>query len=1447
MKTRISILIFALIALVSPLRADDALHIFYQDGTRDTYDLTPDLELRFEKRPFLEEHVYSITNKDTIFFSADAGRTNFYGQVISNYPWTLSVDADWLLAKKDESGKYDAEIRYECEGLFMLYATANESDKERVGHLSIISNEDPQVRKEFVVLQHPFRMSFLDDTFINNGRFDGPVLDTLVKEFAWNDTIFSTAIFPNHTWQVTSCPDWMKAYPYKHGAEDYCFDSIMTYDDIFAVNHMATYIRFGFEQNLSSEDRSGEIVFEGNGQKIVAIVTQPSIDDAATLAYLTEMQEMIATSMNLASSSHVDFGPLSTGLAGDIMAGDIFSHDYTAGYDWFSGDYIFNNNEVNYFRNELNWRTFYSIVSEANTIIDEVNAIKAYVNNADYVLGNAYAYRAYAYLNLIQLFQNPTLPDVSLGLTMPGVPLLFSKLEMEDMTDEKINYFRGRNTVAEVFALIEADITKAIDLIAATQRSNKQFIDKAVAQGIAARYYLLTQQWDKAAQMAQAARSGYPIMSGTAEENGIRDGFMHLSNTEWMWGFDHKDYTFNKRIPSFFSHISPFCSSGYGGIIARLVDAKLFAQMSESDYRRMYWFNDADGNTSSTVEKTTSTSRLPYALLKFGDLGDWSMDYPYMRASEMLLIEAEAYAQLSQPELAARALSELMAQRDPSWSVQATSSAVLSECRKQRRLELIGEGFSYYDLKRWAMGIDRNYEGSNHPESAQIAVEAGSEAWIYKIPLSGLADNLTYDLDSLDNVNVYQYLYENQYSLEGDTIFMSASAGRTNSYGLLNTNLDSVIFSFDVDWLMVKQNQKEDYLVGDNQKPENLFMIYAKANESTSPRVGHVNISSVDGGVTKQLTVLQQGYALSFAEQSFVNGGRYDGQVVDTFVIEASLDHEYIYFNLYPNHGWKVSSYPDWMKMRDFTHGAESCSFESIVAADDIFQAGQPLVSTITFDCDLNTTQADRKAEIVFEANGQKVIGVFHQPAINDDMVLDLMRQAQAKMTAFRENHDDASYPAIMHAMDMMGEDLVMVNTAYSWFAYDYEHDNNAENYRRNRFVWNFFYEMIEAANAAIDVTTAIKDYVSVENLVLGNAYAYRAFAYLNLIQLFQQPTTANATIDRQLPAVPVLLSNTELAAIDADLKASLKTRNNVGIVLDYIEADLQKAMTLLENVERPDKNFIDHSVVCGMAARYYLLVQDWEKAAAMAAQASSSYALMSADTQTNSIRDGFMHLDNTEWMWGYDQPAETSSYVASFFSFVSPLSNGYAGGFQGRLVDARLFNQMSDTDSRKLYWYRDAAGTTSSTAVAGELAIYYHTLPYAFLKFGWQENFTQDIPYMRAAEMLLIRAEALFRSGEKQAAYDAMKQLMDQRDADWMNRFTAETLTLDEILLQRRMELIGEGFSYYDLKRLRKGINRAYDGTNHPEACRLTIDADQPAWIYVIPQTAYQDSRFDL
>ena len=427
------------------------------------------------------------------------------------------------------------------------------------------------------------------------------------------------------------------------------------------------------------------------------------------------------------------FGHQSVLHIANLMGEDLaFSAEHFGIYD-----YDFDYRLATYQRSGFIWENYYTEISKANEIISMFPDVENGSSAAKNLVGQALAMRGMSYFYMIQFYQKYVNADGSINREAPGIPLKY--VPAAD-GKESLN---SRNTVGMVLDQIESDLTRSVKYLTAASdvaRSSKNDIDANVANGLLARYYLMTQQWEKAETAAQLARKGYSIMS-PAE---LHDGFMEIENAEWMWGFKHSAET-HTQYASFFSHISNL-TPGYAGLMCpKNIDARLYSQIPDDDERKTL-FNGPDGPSSpaqqaivaAAMRNGASMAATPYANLKFGNNGEWTMDYVYMRASEMVLIEAEALARQNKNTEAATVLKELMAKRQPSWNM---ASVTVDDVYLQRRIELWGEGYEFFDRKRMNLGIDRNYEGSNHLTGHKLAVPAGDVLWTYQLPKREIQEN----------------------------------------------------------------------------------------------------------------------------------------------------------------------------------------------------------------------------------------------------------------------------------------------------------------------------------------------------------------------------------------------------------------------------------------------------------------------------------------------------------------------------------------------------------------------------------------------------------------------------------------------------------------------------------------------------------------------------------
>ena len=236
--------------------------------------------------------------------------------------------------------------------------------------------------------------------------------------------------------------------------------------------------------------------------------------------------------------------------------------------------------------------------------------------------------------------------------------------------------------------------------------------------------------------MAHEARQGFGLMP----QELFAAGFNSVNNPEWMWGMQIK-VDQSTIYASYFSNTDP-CSIGYNELgNEKRINSQLYDAMKDSDVRKSVCVG-ADG---ATLECDNGEFEVPpYTVNKFRlpSYANWSGDYCYMRAAEMYLIEAEGLARSDQSREAAKVLYELVSARDPKYKLpDVTGNALVEEVMLQRRLELLGEGFRFMDMKRLNLSLDRTDKGHEETFLKPAKVDAGDIRWQFLIPTQEMTSN----------------------------------------------------------------------------------------------------------------------------------------------------------------------------------------------------------------------------------------------------------------------------------------------------------------------------------------------------------------------------------------------------------------------------------------------------------------------------------------------------------------------------------------------------------------------------------------------------------------------------------------------------------------------------------------------------------------------------------
>ncbi len=732
---RWAVTLFLGATMLGEVSAQEALHLFYKNGNRETIEISPDTKVEFYKKPYCI--AYYNNQADTIHLSASAGRSFGLGFVEYNTDWEIEAKDSWLLALKGDNEWKQGQGM--LNDYFVLFALSNESDAARYGKVTLTSKRAGYSR-EFTVVQHPYMLSL--ESQEPQGNWDNPVVADSVS-LNWNDSVYYKALYPNHGVKVLSHPDWMKLDYIHNPGPDYTFDSIMKVPSPQAAGNGTTVAAFKVEQNDTPDDRTGNIVFEGKGQSAVLTVTQRGLNEA-TIIYEAKLlaKKMYLFGANGDDDRHNDIGFPELMLATDSRGVDLVS-EY-AGYNWFTGQVEFTDYHSNYYYTYHYWNTLYNTVKASNSIIKEYGG-RSNGSMFQFLLAQAYTFRAFNYFYLAQLYQHTYVGNED----KPCVPIV---------TEENMNtvYTDGcpRASVRDVYGFILADLTKAAELFEKTtfKPAGKQFANVAVVHALRARIYMVMNMWQEAAADAQHAIELSGAVPYSMSEV-ARPAFDDINHSAWIWGIDteESDNCVISGICNFPSHMGSLCY-GYASVgVWRRINKKLFEAIPDSDVRKGWWLNSqgysANLNTKQ-ADYVASAGCAPYTQMKFAPyqnvLGQSvnANDIPLIRVEEMWLILSEAKAMAGDAAAGVATLENFVnVYRNPSYKCYATSPAEVQEAVwLQRRIELWGEGHSYFDLMRLKKGIDRR--GAGFEPGFIYDIPAGDNILIYPIPDSEMNKNM---------------------------------------------------------------------------------------------------------------------------------------------------------------------------------------------------------------------------------------------------------------------------------------------------------------------------------------------------------------------------------------------------------------------------------------------------------------------------------------------------------------------------------------------------------------------------------------------------------------------------------------------------------------------------------------------------------------------------------
>jgi len=361
--------------------------------------------------------------------------------------------------------------------------------------------------------------------------------------------------------------------------------------------------------------------------------------------------------------------------------------------------------------------------------------------------------------------------------------------------------------------------------------------------------------------------------------------------------------------------------------------------------------------------------------------------------------------------------------------------------------------------------------------------------------------------------------------------------------------------------------------------------------------------------------------------------------------------------------------------------------------------------------------------------------------------------------------------------------------------------------------VWGYAYFVISAVNNVMDnlegkagndgVTQQQVDNLNAECLFL------RALAHFDLVRTYGK----QYTIDKTALGVPYVF-HTDPAGKPA--------RDNVETVYNNIVTDLTTAEGLMDaNYTRAGvadaTSVASKLAIQALLSRVYLYMGEWQKAA--------DYAT----TVINSGKYSMWNKDQYAAAFKADVPAK-GEVIFEVYGLKTNTYDGYWDATTWETNPDGYSDCAASTDLVSLYADGDVRGTmfvnNLDKAPSGTLWT---------TKYAGKDKGTPDVSntiVLRLSEMYLNRAEAITRGAiiSGITAVNDINTIRTNRGAD-----AVTSVGINDVLLERRLELAWEGHFWYDLARTGGSVTRTqFSGA----AANKNVPADSKYWALPIPKS---------
>lgn len=349
----------------------------------------------------------------------------------------------------------------------------------------------------------------------------------------------------------------------------------------------------------------------------------------------------------------------------------------------------------------------------------------------------------------------------------------------------------------------------------------------------------------------------------------------------------------------------------------------------------------------------------------------------------------------------------------------------------------------------------------------------------------------------------------------------------------------------------------------------------------------------------------------------------------------------------------------------------------------------------------------------------------------------------------------------------------------------DYKLDATNSNVSRD---WRYLYSTIGKCNTVINNVRAVNDpamSAARKEQIVGEASFIRAFMYFQATQLW-------GDVPLQLKEVKTISA----ANLEEIYPQIFPARAPQADVFAQIIADLEIALEKVP-ASAAHKGFATKGAVNALLAKVYAtqVPQDWNKV---------------RDYCDAVIAGGYTLLADYNQLWALGNENTTESIFEINYDGGAPDGNWGTKMFRG--LDWKKFNIPSNDLLAAFDAENDTKRKNASVIfedVSGKWSDpHYPQNKYPFINKwrNFQEGSNQNYIFIRLADILLLKAEALNELGDQPGAAALVNQIRSRVSLGATPAVTQAELRL-AIEKERRLELAFEGHRWFDLKRTGRAI----------------------------------------